>query len=63
MRTKVKFNFQLIAFCKQLKMKASDSKVYLTDCLQEEGIDLLISILPLKNRLMIREWIKGKTIL
>lgn len=51
---------ELIAFCKQLKMKSTDSKTYLTDCLTEEGIDLLVSILPLKNRLAIQEWIKGK---
>ncbi len=51
---------ELIAFCKQLKMKSSDSKAYLTDCLEEEGIDLLVSILPLRNRLAIQKWIKGK---
>lgn len=51
---------ELIAFCKQLKMKSSDSKIYLTDCLEEEGIELLISLLPLKNRLAIQNWIKGK---
>lgn len=51
---------ELIAFCKQLKMKSSDSKVYLTDCLTEEGVDLLVSVLPLKNRLIVQNWIKGK---
>ncbi len=51
---------ELIAFCKQLKMKSSDSKAYLTDCLTEDGIEFLVSILPLKNRLAIQEWIKGK---
>ncbi len=51
---------ELIAYCKQLKMKSSDSKIYLTDCLEEEGIELLISLLPLKNRLAIQNWIKGK---
>lgn len=53
-------NPELIAFCKQLKMRSSDSKIYFTDCLTEEGIELLVSILPLKNRLVIQEWIKGK---
>lgn len=52
---------ELIAFCKQLKMRSSDSKIYLTDCLFEEGIDLLVSILPLKNRRIIQDWIKGKS--
>lgn len=41
-------------------MKASDSKVYDTDCLTEEGINLLLLILPMKNKLAIQEWIKGK---
>lgn len=52
---------ELIAFCKQLKMKSSDSKIYLTDCLTEKGIELLVSILPLKNRLAIQDWINGKS--
>jgi len=52
---------ELIAFCKQLKMKSSDSKIYLTDCLTEKGVELLVSILPLKNRLAIQDWINGKS--
>lgn len=55
------FVFQLIAFCKQLKMKSSDSKIYLIDCLTEKGIELLVSILLLKNRLAIQDWINGKS--
>ena len=51
---------ELVSFCKQLKMKANDSKVYDTDCLTEEGINLLLLILPTKNKLAIQEWIKGK---
>lgn len=51
---------ELIAECKQLKMKANDSKLYNTDCLSEEGINLLVFILPIKNKLLIQEWIKGK---
>lgn len=51
---------ELVAFCKQLKMRASDSKIYNTDCLTEEGINLLLLLLPIKNRLAIQEWIKGK---
>ena len=51
---------ELVAFCKQLKMRAADSKIYNTDCLTEEGIDLLLLLLPIKNKLAIQEWIKGK---
>lgn len=51
---------ELVAFCKQLKMKAADSKIYNTDCLTEEGINLLLLLLPIKNKLVIQEWIKGK---
>ncbi len=51
---------ELVAFCKQLKMRAADSKIYNTDCLTEEGINLLLFLLPIKNKLAIQEWIKGK---
>ena len=51
---------ELVAFCKQLKMTAADSKIYNTDCLTEEGINLLLLLLPIKNKLVIQEWIKGK---
>ena len=52
---------ELVAFCKQLKMRAADSKIYNTDCLTEEGINLLLLLLPIKNKLVIQEWIKGKS--
>ena len=51
---------ELVAFCKQLKMRAADSKIHNTDCLTEEGIDFLLLLLPIKNKLAIQEWIKGK---
>ena len=51
---------ELVAFCKQLKMRAADSKMYNTDCLTEEGVNLLLLLLPIKNKLVIQEWIKGK---
>ena len=41
-------------------MTASDSKVYKTDCLNEDGISMLLSIIPLKTRQEIKEWISGK---
>ena len=51
---------ELLAYCKQLKMKASDCKVYSTDCLNEEGINLLLFLIPAKNKQAIQEWLKGK---
>ena len=41
-------------------MRAADSKIYNTDCLTEEGINLLLLLLPIKNKLAIQEWIMGK---
>lgn len=41
-------------------MRASDSKIYNTDCLTEEGINLLLLLFPIKKKLAIQEWINGK---
>ena len=41
-------------------MRATDGKVYKTDCLNEEGINLLLMVLPVKNKIVIQEWLKGK---
>ena len=41
-------------------MSASDSKIYKTDCLTEEGINLLLLLLPIKNKITIQDWLKGK---
>ena len=51
---------ELLAYCKQLKMKASDCKVYSIDCLNEEGIILLLFLIPAKNKQAIKEWLKEK---
>ena len=40
-------------------MRAADSKIYNTDFLTEEGINLLFLLLPIKNKLAIQGWIKG----
>ena len=36
-------------------MRAADSKIYNTDCLTEEGINLLLLLLQIKNKLAIQE--------
>ena len=50
---------ELLTKCKQLKMKASDGKLYETDCLSIDGLDTLLDILPSKHRSVLKEWFKG----
>lgn len=52
---------ELLAKCKQLKMTASDGKLYDTDCLSIDGLDTLLDILPNKHRLVLKEWLKGNS--
>ncbi len=49
----------LVANCKQLKMISSDSKAYNTDCLTIKGLDVLLDILPSKQRQILKTWLKG----
>jgi len=50
---------ELVTNCKQLKMTASDGKLYSTDCLNHNGINMLADILPGKKRIALSEWLKG----
>lgn len=52
-------NSELLTNCKQLKMTASDGKVYDTDCLSIKDLDILLDILPRKRRKILKEWLKG----
>ena len=52
-------NPELSTNCKQLKMTASDFKQYDTDCLTIKGIDILLDILPGKQRQVLKEWLAG----
>ena len=52
-------NIELSTNCKQLKMTAADGKLYDTDCLTIKGIDSLLDVLPGKQRLVLKEWLKG----
>lgn len=51
-------NIELSTNCKQLKMTAEDGKLYDTDCLTIKGIDSLLDVLPGKQRLVLKEWLK-----
>jgi len=52
-------NPELSPFCRQLKLTAADGKKYDSDCLNQEGINTLLLLLPGKERLSFVHWIKG----
>ncbi len=49
-------SFELTTKCSQLKLKANDGKHYLTDCLLQEDIILLVENVPSKKTKKIIEW-------
>ncbi len=53
-------NTQLSSICRQLKLTAKDGKKYLTDVIDEDGLNLLIGILPSKKSDVFLRWIKTK---
>ena len=52
-------NRQLITICKQLKLTARDGKRYLTDVVDEEGVNTVIAVMPSKKSLVFEKWLKG----
>lgn len=50
---------ELSTFCRQLKMTASDGKLYNVDCLDQVGINTLLNMLPTKVRTQFSDWLKG----
>ena len=46
-------------FCGQLKLFADDGKKYLSDVINEEGVRLLLTIIPSKYKKAIQDWIMG----
>ena len=52
-------NPELSPFCGQLKLYAGDGKKYLSDVINEEGVKMLLSIIPSKYKKAIQDWIKG----
>ena len=52
-------NPELSPFCGQMKMYADDGKKYLSDVINEEGVRLLLTIIPSKYKKAIQDWIKG----
>ncbi len=51
--------FQLSSFCGQLKLYAKDNKKYISDVINEEGVRLLLTIIPSKYKKQIQDWIQG----
>ena len=54
-----KRNPEILTYCKQLKLKAIDGKRYMTDILDQEGIDQLLLLLPSRSNESLKKWIKG----
>ena len=52
-------NPQLITICKQLKLKATDGKSYLTDVVDEHGVTLITALIPAKSKENFSKWVKG----
>ena len=50
---------ELSSFCRQLKLMAADGKQYDTDCLNQNGINRLLLLLPTKSRIQFSDWILG----
>ncbi len=51
-------NPELITKCKQLKLTASDGKKYLTDVINDDGLNLLYLKLPKKDTSIFENWMK-----
>lgn len=52
-------HIELSSLCRQLKLTASDGKMYVTDCLNQDGVNTLLLLLPAKDRINFQAWIKG----
>lgn len=51
-------NPQLIAICKQLKLTAPDGKKYATDVVDDEGVNIVLALLPDKKTAVFMKWLK-----
>ncbi len=52
-------NPELSPFCGQLKLYAEDNKKYLSDVINENGVRLLLTIIPSKYKKEISNWLTG----
>jgi cell filamentation protein len=52
-------HIELSTNCRQLKLTASDGKQYLSDVLDNEGVNTLLLIINGKNKIAVSKWIRG----
>lgn len=52
-------NPQLITICKQLKLTASDGKKYMTDVVDDNGVNTVIALIPSRKSVIFEKWLKG----
>ena len=52
-------NPELIAICKQLKLKAKDEKFYATDVVEEKDLNMVIALIPSKKVDIFLRWMKN----
>ena len=52
-------NPELIAICKQLKLKAKDGKFYATDVVEEKDLNMVIALIPSKKADIFLRWMKN----
>lgn len=50
---------ELIAICKQLKLKARDGKFYNTDVVDDAGLNIVIASIPSKKKEVFAKWMKN----
>ena len=51
-------NPQLSSICRQLKLPARDGKTYLTDVIDDNGVNMVIAIIPSKKSAVFLKWMK-----
>ena len=53
-------NPELITICKQLKLPARDGKLYLTDLIDDSGVNMVLALIPSKKATVFLKWMQNK---
>ena len=51
-------NSELITICKQLKLLARDGKTYLTDVIDDSGVNMVLALIPSKKAVVFLKWMQ-----
>ena len=51
-------NPELITICKQLKLPARDGKMYLTDVIDDGGVNMVLALIPSKKAAVFLKWMQ-----